>query len=152
MIRVPRAGLALVPNSDRVDLAATGAGALPARSCPHCGGSGILRTGDQQFRTCLPCLGLGRLGGRVVQIRVDENRVAQNRVAEKLQFPPKGSGLALATPDEEDAGGHHSRQGHGGEQQQDHGGPVGVHRLRGAEQAPISAGVLRPALRRDQLG
>jgi len=29
--------------------------------CPHCGGSGTLRHGDQLFRTCLDCLGQGRL-------------------------------------------------------------------------------------------
>ncbi|WP_043368750.1 hypothetical protein [Cyanobium sp. PCC 7001] len=31
------------------------------RSCSHCGGSGILRLDDQRFRTCLECLGQGRL-------------------------------------------------------------------------------------------
>ncbi|MEB3235057.1 MAG: hypothetical protein VKM98_06490 [Cyanobacteriota bacterium] len=29
--------------------------------CPSCGGSGTLRLGDQSFRTCLDCLGQGRL-------------------------------------------------------------------------------------------
>jgi hypothetical protein len=29
--------------------------------CRHCGGSGTLRMGDQQYRTCLDCLGRGRL-------------------------------------------------------------------------------------------
>ena len=29
--------------------------------CRQCGGSGILRHGDQQFRTCLDCLGQGQL-------------------------------------------------------------------------------------------
>ena len=31
------------------------------QACSHCGGSGILRTGNQRFRTCLECLGQGRL-------------------------------------------------------------------------------------------
>jgi hypothetical protein len=31
------------------------------RICHHCGGSGILRLDDQRFRTCLECLGQGRL-------------------------------------------------------------------------------------------
>jgi DnaJ-class molecular chaperone len=31
------------------------------QTCPRCGGSGILRMGDQQFRTCLDCLGQGQL-------------------------------------------------------------------------------------------
>jgi hypothetical protein len=35
--------------------------------CPHCGGSGILRMGDQQFRTCLECLGQGQLSSTVQQ-------------------------------------------------------------------------------------
>jgi len=29
--------------------------------CPHCGGSGNLRLADQRYRTCLECLGRGRL-------------------------------------------------------------------------------------------
>ncbi|MFM1812235.1 MAG: hypothetical protein RLZZ336_1173 [Cyanobacteriota bacterium] len=29
--------------------------------CQRCGGSGMLRMGDQSFRTCLECLGQGRL-------------------------------------------------------------------------------------------
>ena len=29
--------------------------------CPSCGGSGMLRLGDQRFRTCLDCLGQGHL-------------------------------------------------------------------------------------------
>ena len=36
-------------------------------TCPHCGGSGILRMGDQQFRTCLDCLGQGQLASMVQQ-------------------------------------------------------------------------------------
>jgi DnaJ-class molecular chaperone len=35
--------------------------------CPQCGGSGILRMGDQQFRTCLECLGQGQLSRSVQQ-------------------------------------------------------------------------------------
>ena len=35
--------------------------------CPQCGGSGILRMGDQQFRTCLECLGQGQLSRTVQQ-------------------------------------------------------------------------------------
>ncbi|MFN4864988.1 MAG: hypothetical protein ACK5GZ_01495 [Cyanobium sp.] len=29
--------------------------------CPSCGGSGMLRLGDQRFRTCLDCLGQGHM-------------------------------------------------------------------------------------------
>ena len=31
------------------------------KPCPHCGGSGTLRLADQRYRTCLECLGRGRL-------------------------------------------------------------------------------------------
>jgi DnaJ-class molecular chaperone len=33
----------------------------PLQVCSRCGGSGMLRLGDQSFRTCLDCLGQGRL-------------------------------------------------------------------------------------------
>ena len=33
----------------------------PGAVCARCGGSGMLRLGDQSFRTCLDCLGQGRL-------------------------------------------------------------------------------------------
>jgi DnaJ-class molecular chaperone len=37
-------------------------GSLPASTrCPRCGGSGLLRQGDRRYRTCLDCLGQGRL-------------------------------------------------------------------------------------------
>ena len=57
------------------ELARVSAHAPPAASletpapivCPHCGGSGILRMGDQQFRTCLECLGQGQLSRTVQQ-------------------------------------------------------------------------------------
>lgn len=29
--------------------------------CPQCGGSGMLRLGDQRYRTCLDCLGQGQV-------------------------------------------------------------------------------------------
>ena len=35
--------------------------ASSAQICRRCGGSGSLRMGDQQYRTCLDCLGQGRL-------------------------------------------------------------------------------------------
>ncbi|MEI7666642.1 MAG: hypothetical protein WCI65_11410 [Synechococcaceae cyanobacterium ELA263] len=36
-----------------------GSGGVPA--CSRCGGSGMLRLGDQRYRTCLECLGRGQL-------------------------------------------------------------------------------------------
>jgi hypothetical protein len=40
--------------------------------CPHCGGSGTLRHGDQLFRTCLDCLGQGRLQQRSGTVQTSE--------------------------------------------------------------------------------
>jgi len=37
------------------------AGHAHSEACPRCGGSGMLRLDDQRFRTCLDCLGQGRL-------------------------------------------------------------------------------------------
>jgi len=31
------------------------------RPCQQCGGSGMLRLGDQRYRTCLDCLGQGKV-------------------------------------------------------------------------------------------
>jgi len=52
------------PLEQREGMAEAAAGPL---TCPHCGGSGILRMGDQQFRTCLDCLGQGQLAAAVQQ-------------------------------------------------------------------------------------
>jgi hypothetical protein len=46
------------PAPDHVDPTADPIDASP---CPHCGGSGLLRLDSQRFRTCLPCLGQGRI-------------------------------------------------------------------------------------------
>jgi DnaJ-class molecular chaperone len=40
--------------------------------CPSCGGSGMLRLGDQRFRTCLDCLGQGRLSAVAAATTVAE--------------------------------------------------------------------------------
>ena len=40
--------------------------AQPGESCPSCGGSGVLRTAAAGYRTCLDCLGQGRLPGLAV--------------------------------------------------------------------------------------
>lgn len=36
-------------------------GRMAGDACSRCGGSGMLRLGDQRYRTCLDCLGSGRL-------------------------------------------------------------------------------------------
>jgi hypothetical protein len=38
-----------------------GGSAQPGDSCPSCGGSGVLRTAAAGYRTCLDCVGQGRL-------------------------------------------------------------------------------------------
>lgn len=48
---------AIQPRSDSSALGSPARGMV----CPSCGGSGMLRMGDQRFRTCLDCLGQGRL-------------------------------------------------------------------------------------------
>ncbi len=35
---------------------------LAGKVCPRCGGSGTLLQGNRSHRTCLECLGQGRLG------------------------------------------------------------------------------------------
>lgn len=59
-------------GAEVVPIAALASPAAPLEApiptvCPHCGGSGILRMGDQQFRTCLECLGQGQLNRTVQQ-------------------------------------------------------------------------------------
>jgi hypothetical protein len=44
-------------------------------SCPSCGGSGMLRLGDQRFRTCLDCLGQGRLPALAAVLKLDSRRL-----------------------------------------------------------------------------
>jgi DnaJ-class molecular chaperone len=47
-----------VPSSPPLALEAS---LTAANRCPRCGGSGLLRQGDRRYRTCLDCLGQGRL-------------------------------------------------------------------------------------------
>jgi hypothetical protein len=74
--RASEAGDACLPPSPAVAEVARVAAYAPTAApleapapilCPHCGGSGILRMGDQQFRTCLECLGQGQLSRTVQQ-------------------------------------------------------------------------------------
>lgn len=48
-------------NPTRNTAPASLAGHALSEVCPRCGGSGMLRLDDQRFRTCLDCLGQGRL-------------------------------------------------------------------------------------------
>lgn len=52
--------------------------------CRHCGGSGIQRVADQRFRTCLSCLGQGRLisvdqGMDLERVRQEEDSPARSQ-------------------------------------------------------------------------
>ena len=52
----------LAHQPSNLDLSADLESWMPAdESCPRCGGSGILRLGDHRYRTCLDCLGVGKL-------------------------------------------------------------------------------------------
>jgi hypothetical protein len=44
--------------------------------CPSCGGSGMLRLGDQRFRTCLDCLGQGDLPAMAEVLQLDSRRLS----------------------------------------------------------------------------
>lgn len=60
----------LTPDRSAEPVGQTGARSAESPApilCPQCGGSGILRMGDQQFRTCLDCLGQGQLSRTVQQ-------------------------------------------------------------------------------------
>ncbi|MFY8149634.1 MAG: hypothetical protein ACOVNL_10530 [Prochlorococcaceae cyanobacterium] len=77
-------------------LAASAAGASLQHSrqrCRHCGGSGILRRGDQSFRTCLDCLGQGEsplLGVGQGLIGLIEGRWP-SRLSEAINATPNAS-------------------------------------------------------------
>ncbi len=52
-------GLANSNNLNSSGSVPGGTSGVPA--CSRCGGSGMLRLGDQRYRTCLECLGQGQL-------------------------------------------------------------------------------------------
>jgi hypothetical protein len=56
-VRQPAAHLAAAP----APLIDDQTSAALRQVCPSCGGSGMLRLGDQRFRTCLDCLGQGHM-------------------------------------------------------------------------------------------
>ncbi len=50
------------PNSNNLSSSANvPGGGRDVATCNRCGGSGMLRLGDQRYRTCLECLGQGQL-------------------------------------------------------------------------------------------
>lgn len=83
-------------------------------TCRRCGGSGILRLEDGRFRTCLDCLGQGLTPAASVSAGV-------TRASGSAHPRP------LRSPDEESCRAHDRGQGSGGQQQENDGGPVGVH-------------------------
>jgi hypothetical protein len=61
-----------------------------AQRCPRCGGSGVLRLSDQKFRTCLDCLGQGRLPQFSVEPSLEHRLRRQD--ARALNADPLSSG------------------------------------------------------------
>ena len=62
-LRPPGAGEAIVAPSREALGQCRLASPLHTRTepCHHCGGSGMLRVSDLSYRTCMDCLGLGKL-------------------------------------------------------------------------------------------
>lgn len=58
--------------------------------CPRCGGSGVLRLSDQKFRTCLDCLGQGRLPQFSIEPSLEQ--ILRRQEANVLSADPLTSG------------------------------------------------------------
>ena len=73
----------------------------PGAVCARCGGSGMLRLGDQSFRTCLDCLGQGRLK----PLRPATTTAAAQKAASAASAVPTGSPIVTTAlvPDGEAA-------------------------------------------------
>ena len=57
---------------------------------PRCGGSGVLRLCDQKFRTCLDCLGQGRLPRFNIEPSLEQ--ILRRQEATALSADPLTSG------------------------------------------------------------
>jgi len=66
--------------------------------CQRCGGSGMLRLGDQSFRTCLECLGQGRLNGLTAATTTSVTTTAATTMAALLQVEPATVQLSSSRP------------------------------------------------------
>ena len=66
--------------------------------CQRCGGSGMLRLGDQSFRTCLECLGQGRLNGLTAVTTTSVTTTAATTMAALRQVEPATVQLSSSRP------------------------------------------------------
>jgi hypothetical protein len=66
--------------------------------CQRCGGSGMLRLGDQSFRTCLECLGQGRLNGLTAATTTSATTTAATTMAALRQVEPATVQLSSSRP------------------------------------------------------
>jgi DnaJ-class molecular chaperone len=66
--------------------------------CQRCGGSGMLRLGDQSFRTCLECLGQGRLNGFTASTTTVATTTAATTMAALRQVEPATVQLSSSRP------------------------------------------------------
>jgi DnaJ-class molecular chaperone len=66
--------------------------------CQRCGGSGMLRLGDQSFRTCLECLGQGRLNGLTAATTTSVTTTAATTMAALRQVEPATVQLSSSRP------------------------------------------------------
>ena len=66
--------------------------------CQRCGGSGMLRLGDQSFRTCLECLGQGRLNGFTASTTTVATTTAATTMAALRQVEPATVHLSSSRP------------------------------------------------------
>jgi DnaJ-class molecular chaperone len=66
--------------------------------CQRCGGSGMLRLGDQSFRTCLECLGQGRLNGLTAATTTSVTTTAATTMAALRQVKPATVQLSSSRP------------------------------------------------------
>ena len=66
--------------------------------CQRCGGSGMLRLGDQSFRTCLECLGQGRLNGLTAATTTSVTTTSATTMAALRQVEPATVQLSSSRP------------------------------------------------------
>ena len=66
--------------------------------CQRCGGSGMLRLGDQSFRTCLECLGQGRLNGFTASTTTVTTTTVATTMAALRQVEPATVQLSSSRP------------------------------------------------------
>ena len=56
-------------------------------TCTVCGGTGIQRVSSQRFRTCLACLGTGKIGAAVQSAPLNQIKLKVEAVAGSSVLP-----------------------------------------------------------------